>query len=450
MPRPTVWSMVQLPATRYATTTDGVNLAYQAVGAGPPDIVFSPGFVTHVEYGWDEPRMAAFLDRLASFSRLCIFDQRGTGLSDPISLHDPPSLEVYARDIGAVMDAAGSERTVLLGASTGGAASMLFAATCPARVSALVLVNTTAQWTRGPDRATATERERNWGTGGGFELIAPSVAHDSDFLEWAARFERLAASPGTARLMRELFWAVDVSDVLPAIHVPTLVLHRSGNRMLEIEHARHLVEHIPDAVLVELPGEDFLFQVGDADALLDEIEEFVTGVRRGPAVDRVLSTILFTDIVGSTTEATRLGDRRWTELLDRYDALVRRQLTRFRGREIKTTGDGTLATFDGPARAIQCATAIRDGVRGLGVRIRAGIHTGEIALRGRDIAGIAVVVAQRVSALAGADEVLVSRTVVDLVAGSGILFIERGAHQLRGVHGEWDVFAVKNLSTPHR
>lgn len=428
--------------TRYAKTTDGVHIAFQVLGDGPLDLVFNPGFVTHVEYGWEEPRMATFLTRLASFSRLIIFDQRGTGLSDPVSLSEPPTLEVYARDIGAVMDAAGSDRASLVGAATGAPALMLFAASAPTRTSALVLFNTCAQWTRGPTPTRAAERALDWGSGRGFEVFAPSVADDGEFLEWAARFERLAASPGTANMMRELFWAVDVRDVLSTIHVPTLVLHRVGNRSVNIEHGRYLSKHIAGATLIELPGDDHLFQIGDIDAPLDEIEEFLTGVRRGPEADRVLATILFTDIVASTNEATRLGDRRWGETLDRYDASVRRQLTRFRGREIKTTGDGTLATFDGPARAIQCATAIRDGVRALGIHIRAGVHTGEVTQRGQDIAGVAVVVGQRVSALAQADEVLVSRTVVDLVAGSGLAFAERGEHDLKGVPGRWLLFSV--------
>ena len=426
-----------LPETRYAKAVDDVHIAYQVLGNGVFDLVVCPGFVTHVEYGWEEPRMAAFLTRLASFSRLIVFDKRGTGLSDPVPIADPPTLEVYASDIAAVMDAAGSRRAALLGLAEGTTVVMLYAASFPTRTSALVLFNAFAQPTLSPSFAEA--RDRDWGKGRGFDVIAPSVALDQEFLKWAGRFERLAASPGTAAVMRRLFSSVDLRPILPTLRTPTLVLHRAGDRVVGIEHGRYLATHIAGASFVELPGDDHLFQTGDIDAPLDEIEEFLTGVRRGPDVDRVLTTIMFTDIVASTKEATRLGDRRWRDLLDRYDSMVDRQLTRFRGRQVKTTGDGTLAMFDGPARAIQCATAIRDAVRALGLRIRVGVHTGEVDLRGQDIAGLAVVVAHRVSAIAQADEVLASRTVVDLVTGSGIAFEHRGDYDLKGVPGKWQL-----------
>jgi class 3 adenylate cyclase len=434
--------VVDVSEVRYAITADDVHIAYQVAGDSSLDLVFCPGFVTHLELGWEEPRYSAFLSRLASFSRLIVFDKRGMGLSDPVSLADPPTLEAYASDVAAVMDAAGSKSAALLGAAEGASIAILFAASFPDRIPALVLFNGFAKFAF--PSAMNESRERDWGKGRGFEVVAPSVAYDEDFLEWAGRFERLAASPGTARMMRSLYSAIDVRALLPMVHVPTLVLHRAGNRFVGIEHGRYLAEHIPGARLIELAGDDHFFQVGDTVALLDEIEEFLTGVRRGANPDRVLSTIMFTDIVGSTEEATRRGDRGWRELLDRYDAVVNRQLGRFRGRQVKATGDGTLATFDGPARAVHCAAAIHDALRRLGLSARIGIHTGEIELRGDDIGGIAVHIAQRIQASAVPEEILVSSTVKELVAGSDIAFRDRGEHMLKGVPEQWHLFAVES------
>jgi pimeloyl-ACP methyl ester carboxylesterase len=441
--------MGSVPDVRYARSGD-LSIAYMAFGQGP-DLVIAPGFISHLEVWWEEPSLVHCFSRLASFRRVITFDKRGTGLSDPAP--HAPTLEESVDDLRAVMDATGSARADVLGISEGGTMAALLAASHPARVHALVLYGSYARVLEAPDYPQGvTEGElamfveihdKGWGEGVALGAWAPSRRDDEQLKQWWARLQRLAASPGMVRNIFALYPQVDCRDVLPTIQAPTLVLHRRGDRMINIEMGRYLAENIPGSKLVELDGDDHLFFVGDADAVLDEIEEFLTGVRPVPPVERVLATVLFTDVVGSTERAADMGDERWRKLLDAHHAQVRRQLERFHGQEVKTTGDGFLATFDGPARAIHCATAIRDAVRGLGLEVRAGLHTGEVELSDGDIAGIAVHLGSRVAAVAEPGEVLVSRTVVDLVAGSGLTFADRGEHALKGVPGEWQLFAVE-------
>src|SRR5262245_38802847 len=435
---------------RYSESGD-LSIAYTVFGDGP-DLVIAPGFISHLDFIWEERSVAHFYSRLASFRRVITFDKRGTGLSDPAT--HAPTLEECVDDLTAVMDAAGAERADVFGISEGGAMAMLMAASHPERLNALALYGSFARLLRAPDypygltdeelAKTVAVSAKGWGEGIALGGWAPSRRGDADLREWWARLQRLAASPGMVRNIFALYPKLDIRDVLPSIQAPTLVLHRRDDRMVDIDLGRYLADHIPGAKFVELEGTDHLFFTGDADAIVDEIEEFLTGVRPRPAVERVLATVLITDIVDSTRHAVEAGDERWKELLGRHDAQVRRQLERFQGREVNTTGDGFVATFDGPARAIRCATAIRDAVRALGINVRAGLHTGEVETRGDDISGIAVHLAARVAAAAGAGEVLVSRTVVDLVAGSGLEFTARGAHALKGVPGEWELFAVES------
>ncbi|MBI3029909.1 MAG: adenylate/guanylate cyclase domain-containing protein [Candidatus Rokubacteria bacterium] len=441
---------MDVPKTRYAKSGD-LHIAYQVVGEGPLDLVFVPGFVSHLEFEWEGPLSARFFQRLASFSRLIRFDKRGTGLSDrPPGV---PTLEQRMDDVRAVMDAAGSQKAALFGASEGGPMSLLFSATYPERTSALVLYGSYARraWasdhpfgiTEADMERALEDLERNWGGSAGIETRAPSMAHDEHFGRWRANWMRLAASPGAAVAILRMNMEIDVRHILPVIRVPTLVAHRTGDRLTRVEQARYMAERIPGAKLVELPGIDHTPWVGDSDPLLDEVEEFLTGVRHVAEPDRVLATVLFTDIVGSTEQAARLGDRRWRELIESHHALVRKELARFRGREIDTAGDGFLATFDGPARAVRCASAIRDAVKDLGIEIRAGLHTGECEVMGDKLGGIAVHIGARIASLAKSGEVLVSSTVKDLVAGSGLEFEERGTHALKGIPGEWRLFAVR-------
>jgi class 3 adenylate cyclase len=438
----------EAPDIHYAKSGD-VNIAYMVFGGGP-DLVVAPGFISHLELGWEEPGVAHFWSRLVSFRRVIGFDKRGTGLSDPAP--HAPTLEESVDDLGAVMDATGSERADILGISEGGTMAALFAATHPSRVNALVLYGTYARVLEAPDYpwgVTGEElskllaiHDQGWGEGIGLGAWAPSRRRDPQLRQWWARLQRLAASPGMVHNIFALYPKLDIRDVLPSIQAPTLVLHRRGDRMVNVELGRYLADHIPGAKFVELDGNDHLFFTGDANAILDEIEEFLTGARPVPAVERVLATVLFTDVVGSTERAADLGDERWRQLLRTHYAQVRRQLERFQGHEVKTIGDGFLATFDGPARAIRCAAAIRDAVRGVGLEVRAGLHTGEVEMSDGDIAGIAVHLAARVAAAAQPGEVLVSRTVVDLVAGSGIEFDDRGEHELKGVPGTWRLFTA--------
>jgi pimeloyl-ACP methyl ester carboxylesterase/class 3 adenylate cyclase len=440
------------PPTQYARSGDA-SIAYQVVGDGPLDLVLVLGFATHLELQWESPAFARFFERLSSFSRLIIFDKRGTGLSDPVT--EVPTLEQRIDDVRAVMDAAGSERAALLGISEGGPMSVLFAATHPERVTALVLYGAMGRTTEAPDYPWASPAEAlreaaaefiapYWGqqAEGMVELFSPSFAGDPQVAEFTARLERSAASPAMVQQIFEMFLDIDVRAILPTIHVPTLVVHRRGDRVVNRRAGQELAEQIPSARYVELPGIDHLPWAGDSEGVLGEIEEFLTGARAVPEADRVLATVMFTDIVGSTERAAEAGDARWRELLAAHQAAVRRELERFRGREVKTLGDGSLATFDGPARAVRCGRAIVEAARAQGVDVRIGLHCGEVEVMGEDVGGIAVHIAARVGALAGGGEVLVSSTVKDLVAGSDISFADRGAKQLKGVPDEWRLFAA--------
>ena len=443
--------MSALPQTRYARSRD-VTIAYQVVGEGPADLLLVPGFLSHVEWSWELPASARFLRRLASFSRLIVFDKRGTGMSDPVD--GIPSPEERAEDIGAVLDAAGSERAALLGVFDGAALAMVYAAQQPDRVSSLALYAGLAKFTQGDGyelgwspaaiQLYMSATEEGWGSSEGAALLAPSLAEDAAYKSWFARLLRLGASPGRAVSLMKMNTELDVRDRLASLQAPTRVLHRAGDRFVDGGHSRYLAEHIPGAHLVELPGDDHWPFAGNAEALVGEVEEHVTGARRtSPEPERVLTTLLFTDIVGSTEQVTRLGDRRWKELLEHHNALVRRELQRYRGRELNTTGDGFFATFDSPTLAIRCAAAARDAVQQLGLDLRAGIHTGECELHGQDLRGIAVHVGARVAGVAGAGEILVSSTVSELVAGSDIRFTERGLFTLKGVERERVLFAAE-------
>jgi class 3 adenylate cyclase len=437
------------PDIRYARSGN-VHIAYQVVGTGSTDMVLLGGFYSHLEAQWEEPRYARFLNRLASFSRLIMLDQRGTGLSD--RMVRLPTLEQHIDDVLAVLDTVGVQHAAVLGIAQGGPLGALLAAAHPNRVSALILYAAYARlihdedypWGREPGwfRWWTQEAASAWGTGAFLPRLAPAMAQDETFKRWWARFERLIHSPGSALAYMRMQGEVDIRHILPVIRVPTLVLQRRDDVYRDPGNSRFLAEHIPGAAYVELAGRDHLPYVGDQDAIIDEVEEFVTGVRRGPHSDRVLATVLFTDIVGSTERAAELGDDKWRGVLDRHHALVRQELERFRGREVNTVGDGFLATFDGPARGVQCALAVCDAVRALELEIRAGLHTGEVELAEEDIRGIAVHVAARIASTAGKSEVLVSSTVRDLVAGSGLQFEDRGAHSLKGVPDEWRLYAV--------
>jgi pimeloyl-ACP methyl ester carboxylesterase len=436
--------------TRYAKSGD-IHIAYQVTGSGLQNLVFVPGFISHVEYAWESPHVAHFLERLGSFCRLIRFDKRGTGLSDRVA--DIPTLEQRMDDVRAVMDAAEIERAAVLGISEGGPMCALFAATYPERTSALILYGAMARmawapdnpWGWTPERLEALLKgvEETWGMGATVDVYAPSMAGDESYRKWTAALERTSASPGAAIALLRMNMEIDARHVLPAIRVPTLILHRTGDRAVTVEHSRYMAAHIPCAKYVELDGADHLPWVGNVDLLLAEVAELITGERCAPEPDRVLVTVLFTDIVAATEHAAAVGDRDWRELLTRHHALVRQQLERFRGCEIDTAGDGFLASFDGPARAVRCAWAVSRAVKSLGIQIRAGLHTGECERIGDKLGGIGVHIGARVAALADADEVLVSSTVRDLVAGSGLRFRERGMRVLRGVPGEWRLFAVE-------
>ena len=444
--------MSRLPETKYARIADDSYVAYQVVGAGPIDLVYTAGWFGHVEAQWEYPALARFLHRLASFSRLICFDRRGHGLSDPIDL-DNITLEQWMDDVRVVMDAAGSERAALLGAGEGGPMTILFAATYPERTSALVLVGTSACMARHPDYPwgmppSAQEKlidgvQRSyWDRASATRFIGSLTSDERDQLQLERLF-RYATSPGMVRRLLRASVEVDVRNVLPSVRLPTLVVNRSDDRMRRVEAGRHLAAEIAQAKYVELPGVETHPWSGDQDAVLDEIQEFLTGVRPAPESDRVLATILFTDVVSSTERAAQAGDRRWLELFETHKKVVRRELERHRGREVNTAGDGFLATFDGPARAVRCARSIVEGLGEVGLDVRAGVHTGEIELAGDDVTGIAVHIGSRVQELAGPGEVLVSRTVVDLVAGAGLEFENRGEHDLKGVPGRFQLYAAK-------
>jgi pimeloyl-ACP methyl ester carboxylesterase/class 3 adenylate cyclase len=443
------------PSARYAKSGD-LSIAYATYGDGPIDVVFVPGFVSHVEMGWDLG-YGPIRRRLSSIGRLIFFDKRGTGMSDRVA--GMPPLEERMDDVRAVMDAAGSEKAALVGISEGGPLSLVFAATYPERISSLVLWGTGACFTGAPDYpvqwpegwdSIAQRMEENWGSGLVLSMLVkvhwelPQVELQR-LLDEAGRFERTWATPGAVRQLMDMNMQMDCRAVLPAISSPTLVVHRSGDPVIPVDHGRWLAEHIAGARFREFPGEFHCGSMsGDDDDILDEIEEFLTGARHiSTDMDRVLSTVLFTDIVGSTERAAELGDHRWRQLLELIDEEARRSVEDFRGRFIKSTGDGHLAIFDGPARGVRCAANIRDRIRRYGIELRSGLHTGEIELRGDDIGGIAVHIGARVSGVAGPGEVLVSRTVVDLVAGSGLKFDQRGLHTLKGVPGDWPLYVVK-------
>jgi pimeloyl-ACP methyl ester carboxylesterase len=441
--------------TRYTRSGD-LWIAYQVVGDGPVDLLWAPGYMSHIEQNWTWPAYGAFLERLASFSRLILFDRRGTGLSDrPSSLG---SFEDLQDDMSAVLDAASSERAALFGGAEGGPMCLLFAATFPERTSALVLGNAypRRQWApecpwgldEDAQQRILASYETRWGDEGfAARSVAPSLADNPSFRAWNAQACRFAGTPGAARAWFEITMEIDVRSVLPAIRVPTLVLHRARDRVVPIAAGRYLAEHIPNATFVALEGDDHYPFAGDWNALLDEVEEFLTGSRPAREPDRVLATVLFTDIVGSTQRASELGDLRWTELLAEHHRIVRDELDRHRGKVVRIEGDGTLSTFDGPARAVNCATAIRTGLAPLGLEVRAGLHTGEVELAPTGIEGIAVHIGARVASLAMPGEILASSTVKDLVVGSGIEFADRGRHELKGVPGDWQVYAVDGATS---
>jgi class 3 adenylate cyclase len=434
-----------VPKTQYAKSGD-VRIAYQVVGQGPFDLVFVPGFISNLDVAWEEPQRARVWTRLASFARLIMFDKRGTGLSDRTV--GVPTLEERMDDVRAVMDAVGSQRAALFGISEGGAMSVLFAATYPERTRALVLYGTYGHfrsWVLPPDKIEAAldRMEKNWGTGESLHLFAPSVASDETFkLSWA-RFERLGASPSAVVALMRMNSEIDIRPILPSIRVPTFIIHRQGDVRVNVEAGRFMARQIPNAKYLEVPGSDHTLWTGETERILDEVEEFLTGSRSAIESDRVLATVLFTDIVNSTKRAETIGDRAWHDVLDRHNALVRREISRHRGHEVRTMGDGFLATFDGPARSIRCALAINEGVEALGLQVRAGLHTGEVEMADDDLSGIAVHIASRVATMAKPGQVLVSNTVRDLVAGSNIRFHDEGSHSLKGLTESVRLFAAE-------
>jgi class 3 adenylate cyclase len=439
------------PETRYARLGSD-RLAYQVIGQGPPDLVFTVGAFSHVDIAWEDPQTALFLRRLASFSRLLRFDRRGTGASDPLPPDPLPPWEMYAEELVAVMDAVDAQPAALLAAGPeAGPMALFFAATRPERIAALVLADATARYLVADDypigfppeaaEAMIARTEELWGTEAFAGIYAPSRAGDERFVRWSARLERAIASPRVVRAYAQAMLEADVRPILALIQAPTLVLHHTGFRQLPMAHGRYLAEHIPGARLVELPG-DLPLWWDQPDLVLEVVEEFLTGAHRSVEPTRVLATVLFTDIVGSTRRAAELGDRHWRELLQVHDDLAGRLVEQWGGRLVKTTGDGVLATFDGPGRAIGCATAIRDQLGGVDLQIRAGLHAGEVELRGDDVGGIAVHIAARIMATAAPGEIAVSRTVRDLVTGSDLVLQDRGRRRLKGVEGDWQLFAV--------
>lgn len=441
---------MEVPETRYAKTVDGLHIAFQVLGDGPVDLLYMAPWFSHLEINWEEPRNARFLRRLASFSRLILFDRRGNGMSDPVPIDHPPGLELRMDDARAVMDEVGSERAVVWGASESGALAALFAASYPERTVALMIHGSMPRYAKAPDwpwgtspeqhEAALAAIERGWGTEAYVLGEFPYLADDPTLVRWTAEMSRRAMSPGAALAYERMTWEIDVRDALPSIHVPTMVIHREED---DPEANQYLADHIPDASLVRLPGKEHWEILGDQDAVLHEFETFVRTVRNEESVlDRVLATVLFTDIIGSSETAARLGDHGWRDVVDRHHATVRSLLARYRGREVDTAGDGFFATFDGPARAATCATAIVRAVKPLGIEVRAGVHTGEVQTIAGKAGGLAVVIGSRVGAAAGPSEVLVSQTVKDLVAGSGLQFEHRGTRELKGVPGEWNLYAV--------
>ncbi|HUO74868.1 MAG TPA: adenylate/guanylate cyclase domain-containing protein [Solirubrobacteraceae bacterium] len=438
-----------VPETRFTKAGD-LSIAYQVVGDGDVDVILVPQWLSNIEQYWEHPAAAYFLRRIAAFSRLIMFDKRGTGLSDPAP--GTQTLEERMDDVLAVMDAAGSERAVLLGPSEGGPMAALFAATYPERCVSLILYGACARWLQAPDYPQGRPPELvkaggqiwidGWGSGKSLAVLAPSLARDGNFRQWWGKFERHSVRPGMVGPIFETINQIDVRAVLPAIRLPALIVHRRGDRLVDVANGRYLAANIPGARYVELDGEDHIYFAGDQDALLDEIEEFVTGSRGMHDPDHILATVMFTDIVRSTEHAARLGDRRWHDLMADHDQLMARQIAVYRGRTIRSTGDGVFAAFDGPARAIRCALAAVQAAHALDVDIRAGLHTGECQLAGNDLAGVTVHIGARIADLAEPSQVLVSGTVRDLVVGSNIAFQYRGVESLQGVPGEWRLFTV--------
>lgn len=439
------------PETRYVAVGDA-DVAYQIVGDGRIDLLYCYGLGSHVDMFWEHPATAETLERLASFSRLIFFDRRGTGASDRFQANVIPTWEEWTEDMVAVLDAAGSESAAILGVSDGGGIAMAFAAMHPKRVWALVLLNTAARFMAADDFPMGVSPEsvdalvemlaHAWGTPELAQLTYPSMANDADAVQWMVRCARASSTPRSAASQLRQMLRSDRRQTLPLITAPTLVLRSRDYALAPVEVARYVAEHISGAIFVEVPGADHGLTPSNT-AMLDEIAAFLTGEHLVVEADRILTTVLFTDIVGSTAQAAAMGDQRWRALLDTHDRTVRDQLRRFRGREINTTGDGFVASFDGPARAIRCAQAIADATSKLGIELRIGLHTGECEVRGDDLGGLAVHVAARVGALADPGRILVSGVVTELVAGSGIEFTERGEHELKGVPGSWELFAVR-------
>jgi class 3 adenylate cyclase len=442
------------PETKYARL-GGDRIAYQVVGDGPPDLVLTLGSFGHLDTAWEDPASALFLRTLASFSRLIFFDRRGMGASDPLPPDPLPPWESYAEELAVILDEVGSERAAIMAAHDAGPTALFFAGARPERTSALILVNTSARYVAADDypigiplevaEALLAQIDQLWGTEALVAMMVPSRASDERFRRWFAKWLRTGASPRAAHTFLRAAMEADVRSLLPLVQAPTLVLHRRDDQLLAVEHGRYLANDIPQAKLVELPGADPALIWETPELALDLIEEFLTGVRRTAEPTRVLATVLFTDIVGSTQRASQLGDRRWRELLNLHDELARRLIEEFHGQLVKTTGDGILATFDGPGRAIRCAAAFRDELGDMGLQIRAGLHTGEVELRDGDIGGIAVHIAARVMGTAGPNEILTSGTVRDLVVGSSTVLEDRGTQQLKGVEGTWRLFTLAGL-----
>jgi len=445
--------MAEVSETQYARSADDTRLAYQVAGDGPLDVLVVPGLEFPVDLASDEPGLVRFRRRMSTFSRNAWFEPRGIGASEGEYPPDP-NAGVTDADLTAVFDAVGCERVALLGSSNAGPSVIHYAATHPERVSALMLIDTFAYYVREDDypwglppgaleRWVTLLRER-WATAAALEIVAPSRVTDERFRQWYTRSARLGAGPRQIAERTATIWSWDVRGLLPTLRVPTLVLHREGDRVIRVGAGRYLAEHIPGATYVELPGEDHLFFVGDVDGLLDEVEEFLTGRHQGAEGDAVLATVLFTDIVDSTRQAARLGNRAWTSVTDQHDALVRAALQRYRGREIRTTGDGFLATFDGAARAIRCALDVVAEAKRLPLEVRAGVHTGEVEVRGDDVAGLAVNIGRRVCDLAGPSQVVLSDGVKGSIVGSGIALTDFGTHVLKGVPDEWRLYTVES------
>jgi len=441
-----------VPITRYARSGD-LNIAYQAVGDGPPDLVYVPGWVTNIEVMWEDPNLARFMRRLSSFSRLITFDKRGIGLSDPVPPGDLPGLGERVDDLQAVMDSAGVETANIFGHSAGGTTAIAYATRFPDRVDRLILFGSYAKRMRSEDYPWAPTLEQRAAESAGYaeswddpariaDFYAPSRANDSAFVEWLGRWLRLSASPSAAAALNDASTQIDVTDLLGEVQCPTLLLYRVEDRDVKLAEGRYIASKIPDSRLVELHGADHYFYAGDTEPILQEIEEFITGHRTGAEPERVLATVLFTDIVGSTALASSLGDKKWRDLINRHNVLIRAELARWRGNEIVTTGDGFLATFNNPNDAIHCALRSVDSMRSLGIEIRCGIHTGIVEVMEDDVTGLAVNIGARIAAIAHPSEVLVSRTVKDLIAGTEIILEDRGDHQLKGIQEPWGVFAV--------